>query len=213
VYALTADADYTRHIDHWDGASFSRTDAPNLPYQAVFAVAPDDIWAYAWESDPGKDGGYEGWLLHSDGRGWQIVEHGDNGYDGLWAAAPDDVWLVGPGLRHFDGATWTQEPFPLDGYNCSLAGRAHDDVWLTCAVGGSAHFDGTRWTPVAPPWTGARDGWVAGNGAYWIAGPGGGIQRWDGASWWTNDSGVGLDGAAHWWLTAVSAWARDDVWV
>ena len=111
-----------------------------------------------------------------------------------------DVWVAPQqrrSLRHFDGATWTEVPSPLDDITDLLA-LAPDDVWATGADG-VMHFDGKRFTRVlgAPigikviDATGPHEIWLAGNrGVYRSRAPTASppVRRWPRAA-------LGADGA------------------
>ena len=135
-------------IHHWDGQSWTHipAQAPDGCFwhslDAVFALAPDDVWVGGEKFD----GGYAGLALHWDGATW--TEHPiPIGVTDFHAFAGDDVYAVGGGVAHWDGHSWTVvETFPtvfgaalfgVDAYGpCGLwAGgrRLTDDGMLTFA--------------------------------------------------------------------------------
>jgi len=50
-------------------------------------------------------------------------------------------------LLHFDGATWTSSPIPIDGTIKGLAAPARDDIYVI-SDRAAVHFDGTQWSPL-----------------------------------------------------------------
>lgn len=111
----------------WDGTAW--TVAVQLTGEHPYALAGTDdahVWmttdktlrawnGVAWEVAPGWAGEQPGTRLH--------------------AVAADDVWVAGRGrIDHFDGKTWTREPFAPAGVTGFAATRQH--VWLATGAHG-----------------------------------------------------------------------------
>ena len=155
-------------IEHWDGASWTRTPIPDLPGGTVLAsvsgVAPDDVWAVG-TMDPEYP-----LTMHWDGSSWAVVGNplGSTFADlrGVHALGTDDVWAVGalgqngydsPLAMHWDGSAWHVSPLPstIAAALESVSGLSSNDVW---AVGLAdtqlvLHWDGFSWHPVDTPWS------------------------------------------------------------
>jgi hypothetical protein len=71
--------------------------------------------------------------------------------------ASDDVWAVGPsGVRHFDGATWSDVPFPETGPTQfhkpgSVVALSKDEVLVTTRMGDVYRYDGTTFAKEERP--------------------------------------------------------------
>lgn len=78
------------------------------------------------------------------------------GLAAVYATGPNHVWAIGTdGVLRFDGAGWSLAPLPANFQDfTAMAGSGPSNVWALGAAGGSTllvHWDGTSWTPVAPP--------------------------------------------------------------
>jgi hypothetical protein len=172
-------------LEHWNGSRWRAVRSPSPgtalnELRAVDVVAADDVWAAGVWSDRGR---YlrHGLVLHWNGSAWRQVPipfiNGDVHLDGISAAGSDDAWAVGEVC-----------PGP-----CS--GLAHSS-----AV--TMHWDGTRFTRVAPARVGAdRSGldgilslsadeaWaVGGRAANRVAPTHPLAERWDGSKWRLEDT-------------------------
>jgi hypothetical protein len=133
--------------------------------QAIFVVAPNDIWAAG-----------DAALCHWDGQAWTLVpspqprpEYQEIAYPllGLSGTGPNDIWAVGARIvhngqfpdwstliEHWDGSAWTAHYLPGD-FLSDVVALAPDDVWAVGAAGALPlilHYDGTGWSMVpAPP--------------------------------------------------------------
>ncbi len=168
-------------ILHWDGARWSRIDAPynvrsdlssrlnQIGYlTAVSGASPGDVWAV----------GYPGLLIeHWDSKRWSIARSadidavGDSGaLTGVTVLAPDDVWAVGgssqpsdpgPVALHWDGTSWRKvamAPHDDEEGVLSVAAAGPDDIWASGAAGQlrmhapiAEHWDGQYWIKVPLP--------------------------------------------------------------
>jgi hypothetical protein len=127
---------------------------------------------------------------------------GPTGVDAIWGSSSQDVYAAGPGLQHWDGATWS--PVTLPSTPASVAGASWGSIWgsgpndvlaVAKAYSGDVgtpvlYWDGVTWSlisidPKALPsligvWgTGPNDEYVFGGAVE--ASPV--IYRWDGSRW------------------------------
>lgn len=196
-----------------------------LPYpqgrdlHAVWAAAPDDIWAV----------GAEGTVLRGDGDGWRgeplpgtlpagaalLAVHG---------SGPDDVWLVGEAgiVLHHDGSGFHVHDVSalVDGSAGAGTGTlygvyaaAPDAVFAVGHTGVSAvivRYDGTEWS--LSPLDDATDRvlravWGFGSDDVWAVGDAGLVRHLTAVSWEAVHSPVTED------LTALHGLSADDLWV
>lgn len=199
-------------VMHYDGAEWSeqlRGDgSDNL--MAVWASGPTEAWA----------GGAA--LYHNGGNGWSPAPSFDFGpfqyVMGMWGSGPNDVWAVGSLLlAHFDGNSWTLDPWSdwRDELGNALSlddiwGTAPNDVW---AVGNRIlHFDGAAWVDASPAEPGSwRAVWASGPNDVWVAGWNT-LLHFDGVSWQPMRQEV-FDPDNTTLLEAVWGSGPDDVWV
>jgi hypothetical protein len=132
----------------------------------------------------------------------------------LWVFAPDDVWVGGSRVLHFDGATWTEAPPPVEGPIVRFWGLGPDDLWAVVDGARSAviHWDGASWT-VRHELTAAgarmQTVWGSSSSDVWAAGGYSGANlmlHWDGATWTEHELGERRP--------PIDVWgsAPDDVW-
>ena len=83
-------------ILHWDGASWSTSSANGGALLAIFAAAPDDVWAVGidWGGGPTFMGA--GYATHWDGTQWwdSDVPNTQSLWT-VWASGSGDVWMGG----------------------------------------------------------------------------------------------------------------------
>jgi hypothetical protein len=149
---------------------------------AVFALAPDDVWA----------GGFAT-LMHWDGRDWHItypVSMVESPFSVrlIWASDADHVWaVVDNRLLRWNGDVWVESglnPRNVGAYRGTVWGTGPDDVW-TVSEWEVHHWDGSVWQEVTPA------SWHYGGAALWGTAPNDvtvvdGAQthfRWNGSSW------------------------------
>jgi hypothetical protein len=164
-------------------------------------------------------------------------------YNNLYGAAAtgaSDVWAVGsdyvrkgtnypiiyPTIEHYDGSAWSlvtsAEPTQV-GSLLGVAAVTPSNVWAvgsgrnSAGVSGSMiqHWDGTSWTEVSSPVTGATLTSVTATSAtdVWAVGytaSAGVAMHYDGTSWTT--STLPAPSGGTWQLSSVSADAAGDVW-
>jgi hypothetical protein len=214
-------------IERWNGNAWAvhpspntSADQSNILYDVSCATA-SDCWIVGYCLG---DTAWQTLTLHWDGAAWAIVASpsvagGNNFLTDVACVTASDCWAVGfydtgvyqTLVLHWDGAAWAIVASPntdlasenrLSGVNCVSA----SDCW---AVGFhkiegflqqtlTEHWDGSAWSIVASPNTGApQNNWFEdvacasasecwAVGAYSPAALGTGqplIQRWDGAAW------------------------------
>ncbi|APR80349.1 Tryptophan synthase alpha chain [Minicystis rosea] len=164
-----------RWLEHWDGTSWARVDAPIMSNEAITGL---------WLSESGP------WIVTSNGRvlhrvgaswtasmpfpGWSL--------EGLTGTSDTDLWvrhLGGPPI-HFDGTSWEVVNSGLSSPQYVWP-AAPGDVWQFAPS--PYHFNGNSWTAVPWPSGGAvvdvhgnspTDVWAV--TAY-------DVMHWDGAAW------------------------------
>ncbi|MEU8134724.1 hypothetical protein [Streptodolium elevatio] len=189
-------------VTHWDGRTWTTAALPPpaalgwTGFDAVKAVAPDDVWVAGHASD-----GQAPPLAHFNGTAWKYVAlpfEGNSfwaGVTALLSRGPGDVWALGfmqdaengeeSALAwHFDGRSWTRAPVPA-GVRITDATLTRTGLAaLTMSRDGYAvhRFDGGHWRRLDLPDSGTElqqpgaIGYangrltVAANG--WVEGPG-----------------------------------------
>lgn len=215
----TPDADTTDHMNYElspgvclpSGWCWENPLPQGRDLQAVWALAPEDVWTVT------RDGTF----LHYDGVKWSLVPSGTDRYlSALWGRAANDVWAVGPGslVLHWDGTKWSQIPTDIGADLSAIWGLGADDVWIAGA-NKTAHWDGAHFStiPIGVPGThnitglwgsSSRDVWATTGGAAWISRL---IWHWDGARWkrWSDEDHCGDPCAAQ--LSAIWGTAANDI--
>ena len=156
---------------HSAGGAFSNTKVAlkghgYSVFNAVAAVAPNDVWAAGyWNTDSGYTGSGLPLFEHWNGSSWQVVPSPQVGGGQIWglaAVASNDVWAVGELntnntlVEHWNGSAWKRVRAPYGdslGWLFSVSARSANDVW---AAGGAyhgeeletlvLHWDGSSWT-------------------------------------------------------------------
>jgi hypothetical protein len=136
----------TGHLDHWDGASWTRT-----AYRFALKGYPGTLTAVGqqlWRADPGVVGGHARRLVirRWTGSGWQEVSSPhpripDRSVPQISASGRNNVWVNLSGrspehsvrLLHWDGKTWTTLIWPWQ-LGSLAAGRVaavgHSSAWF-----------------------------------------------------------------------------------
>jgi hypothetical protein len=178
----------------------------------ILALSASDIWAVGGAA-PIFEAGIQPYYLHWDGEAWSIVPSPPvpaySWVEDVSAVSPTDIWAVGAQraqdapahetlIEHWDGNEWTVVPSPnvpegdwtlLE----DVAAVSSNDVWAVgrwitlspTIVSHSAilHWDGSAWSIVAHPGTGALWGVVSiSSDDVWAGGEGGKLH-WDGEEW------------------------------
>lgn len=164
---------------HWDGSTWQAvpTDpaAENATFDAVRALAPNDVWAVGFEGGPS---GITSLAEHWDGTRWTKVptpQIGANnnlllGLDGtsgsdVWAVGEYDASQLGPLVMHWDGSNWTIAVTSLPGVTnarlTAVTAASTGDVWAVGSrmipksngiisqgsdLGLITHYDGSGWS-------------------------------------------------------------------
>jgi hypothetical protein len=148
-----------------------------------------------------------------DGRAWAPLgaDRADRAAAATWTTGDKDVWVVGNGIEHWDGTTWTQQvPGGAGAASTftSISGSFPTDIW---AVGpaGVQRYDGKSWSPVAvPASSGALTAvWVSSLENAWVVGAGGTVLESAGTAFIVLPAGPKAD------LTSVTGTSITDVWV
>jgi hypothetical protein len=209
--------------------------APAVLY-AASALGPSNAWAVG-----SLGGGTETLIQRWNGSSWSVVPSPSPGDENLLtsvsAASATDAWAAGmsatpltivhedePLLLHWDGRSWTEDPF-IDGALplVSVKALASDDVWVGGELLFLGHFDGASWAAVPHPdleegaihaidASGPNDVWFVGvKEAEGGAGEFALVQRWDGARISVVESPpVNLGEASALW--GVEVISPTDVW-
>jgi hypothetical protein len=148
--------------------------------------------------------------------GWQMVKSpgGDAAFAGVTAASSSDFWAVGvtiqadssgrPLIQHQFGQQWKVVDVPalhISGRFAAVAAHGSKDIWAVGVKGAprgtplTAHFDGTKWKPVAtPPLLGSgavlngvsvlgpKNAWAVGTRTV-SAGISTLVEHWNGTKW------------------------------
>jgi hypothetical protein len=134
-------------------------------FNAVAAVAPNDVWAAGyWNTNPGYTGSGLPLFEHWDGAAWHVVPSPNVGGGQIWglaAVASNDVWAVGELttertlVEHWNGSSWSRVQAPYGnslGWLFAVSARSANDVWAAgAAYHGEEldtlvlHWDGSSW--------------------------------------------------------------------
>lgn len=187
-------------IRHWDGTNWSTASGPP-PSGAIEALldmkafTPNDAWAVGtYVINAAIHGGI---MVHWDGTEWTYMSGPSDNLLSLDGMSSSDFWVAGSPrepttknyLHHWDGRGWTRYRAPKPGnvyaVFSGLATVSQNDAWVvghTYSIYTTerhviiGHWDGTRWSPIAPPTLGnipaslwrvaavnAEDVWAVGN--------------------------------------------------
>ncbi|MEU4426448.1 hypothetical protein AB0F81_37980 [Actinoplanes sp. NPDC024001] len=208
--AVTGRTAGTPLILRWDGAAWTKSPLPALPWNGVLhsvaAASRLDAWAV------GEDTTGRSRLLRWNGRQWREAPVPGSATVALRtvAAGPlGSAWLVGydgdrPVVLRWDGSVWRPVPPPMETGRLAGVRVTWRGVWVTGQDRGSgqdlglvARRTATGWATVttAAPVSVINDVLVAGTGDLWAAGaadirgPGGlsltqpWIGHWNGTAW------------------------------
>jgi hypothetical protein len=225
---------------------FASVTAPSPgPSDILYGTAasrPNDVWAAGLQSTAS---GPRNLILHNGGTGWSQVASPDRSSSGdqltaVSASGPSDAWAVGwydpgnssvpfaPQTLHWDGSTWTAEPFPAlpaevdTDVHPAIVDISPTDAWLVGAyltagndVSVVAHWNGSAWSLVSHPAAAITLSGVAASGPsdVWAVGVGAGpsfptvIEHYNGSKWATSATlpGVRLGSVAT--VSHTQAWA------
>ncbi|HEY7429607.1 MAG TPA: hypothetical protein VH641_02620 [Streptosporangiaceae bacterium] len=193
-------------ILHWNGTRWSV--AKHVPgggrFSGVTAVSSKDVWVFG---GPGETSGLGTW--HFNGHTWTNVTGNADGLEVASALSASNIWGIGssiaPGnlIMHFTHSWQRVTASALSNllFRDILAESAKN-VWVTATAFGNSlaprlvHFNGTRWTRVAPPpWAVDPNAIVSdGRGGLWISAEGS-----NGHGWILHRSATG-----HWQRSALA---------
>jgi hypothetical protein len=189
-------------LGKYDGAGWNPPAADDV--HAVFAVAPNDVWALL---DAGR-------AEHWDGAAWtsSVIDPAGGALAGLWGASSIDLWAVGAGgaAWRFDGHAWTKWPTNTAASLVAVHGAASSAVFAAGADGTFARWDGHAWTATKTAATKLDDVWAAGPTDIWLVGAQGNSDfavRGDG----TTFTPVGQSGFGEY--KSVTGTSSNDVWI
>lgn len=193
---------------HFDGRRWTQVATPLGDVLGIWAAAEDDVWLVG-DAPQGSVG-----IAHWDGSSVTLAKaDGCCGIEDVWGSAANDVYAVSVnGIRHWDGAIWSELPQddPAEPSGAVVAGASASDVWIA----GSHTWRGTgsSWSQV-----GALDSlytWglaAIAPGDLWVGSSSRGfweIDRLDGDDW-TPSFGRELGAEPR----SLAAGGPDDVWV
>ena len=192
-------------VQHWDGTKWATvvSGSMNREYKSLWASGPNDLWIATSNG-----------LLRWNGASMADVTpfpQATNGMYSVWGLGPNDVWANrgggGPGIFHWDGATWMDYsafgpvPPPSDAPSVTGAGlfqpgpvwgASSDDLWMAGIIV-------YPYFPIGPDsYSSAID----------IVG----YAHWDGVSWTVTGPTTLADarpGAAY----SISGSSPTDIWV
>jgi hypothetical protein len=172
--SLSPTAAAAPYMAHWNGATWTKVDAPAPGnYQnsanAVAGTSPADVWAVGSWRDSGKGQVYHPLMLHWNGTAWSQVAIPDpvggvgGMLSGVTAISPTDAWAVGlkdyktPVSFHWNGTTWSEVPIPplggtTNNFTYSVSGSATGGVYAVGYTSASANNPEVlieRWTGTA----------------------------------------------------------------
>jgi hypothetical protein len=161
----------TMVVRHWDGTAWRTLAVPkefvdspaDQGAQAIVATSASDAWVFAGRGASSVEYTH---ALHWTGSGWAAPVRLNAGIEAAVAPSATDVWAFGSGNTlaegnygaHFDGRTWTQQPFPLEGTAASAL--SPNDIWVGGSLPGGCgcdsplgieHWDGHTWRDTPLP--------------------------------------------------------------
>jgi len=186
-------SDTTEVMVHWDGHDWSapQPPPPTREYRAVWAAAPDDVWAVGYQATAFADVPRHGLIMRHDGERWRELDAaGSERLLAVWGASARDVWLAGDkgALLHFDGQAVRAVDAGVRVTLRGLAGARADDVWAVGDGGTTLHYDGRSWRSVASGTTLRLNAVCSVAGQVWVVGEGSALLRWDGHAWQASQS-------------------------
>jgi hypothetical protein len=199
---------------HYDGAQWSEIPGPTTPtpgvglhIQALWGLAPDDLWATS---------GPKIYRYHGAATGWVELVHGipnPPDFNAIWVSAEDD-YVVGGGdvnseVVRVKGTTLTRA-FTY-GPASAIWGAGDDDIWTVSEQGGFWHWDGTKWSNVSPTGTGGtrpRGVWGFSANDVWAVGSEQTLRHWDGTTWTATTTSESW--GAVWGASTHDVWSTGD---
>jgi hypothetical protein len=183
---------YEPLAEHWDGASWTIIDTPDLPSDTVLSDVADASASEAWAVGTTNLGNHptKTLILHWDGTAWEARSspspskdpfYGENPLYGVAALPSGEAWAVGYRftnggyqalILHWNGSVWDVADVPKIAYRklTSVVALGPNDVWavgydFTLSDGyqpAALHWDGRRWRSVPPVQVGTGSGFLNG---------------------------------------------------
>ncbi len=186
----------------WNVVTDEKGNAPKF----MFAMTP-----YVFDAAGNVLAGFDGGVAKFDGRNWTIYNESPTGNAYSLAIAPNgDLWYGSDYamiFRMHDGV-WTQ--FKMDevfNWVQSIAVTSDGTVWAGLTGADCYRFDGASWSKRGPQ--GGHSMIVDRDGVLWAA-VNGGIARFDGTAWVTNQP---ADPPENMWIQSLAAGWDDAIWV
>ena len=168
----------TKTLMHFDGKSWRSEDPSSVT-----------VWRGLWANGDrvlavGNNNGSQA-IAERKGSKWTIAEHNELGeLRAIWGSSPDDIWVVGSGIGHFDGTSWSKIDLPFTVNLNAVWGSSPKDVWAVGAEGQILRYTSGRWLAYAasPTKTLLRGIWGSGPNDVWAVGYDV-VLHFDGQSW------------------------------
>ncbi|MBW2733496.1 MAG: hypothetical protein JRH20_14005 [Deltaproteobacteria bacterium] len=195
-------------------AEFAPPSSKPETLNAIWGASTGDVWSVGGFNNLSSPPA----ALRYDDVTWEYEDVGERGYwQDIWGTNADNVWMVGaPGVRRFDGQSWSSETWPLSLNQIGqtpqgIWGSSSTDIWAHSSDR-IAHRDNTGWSEWtyidAPTGFVLNDIWGSADDDVWLVGKrsGGFVLHFDGALW----SQVTIPYSKE--LSAVGGNGRSDVW-
>ncbi len=137
----------------------------HIVLHSIAMVSATEGWAVGNSVlPPGADGITSGFILHYTGGKWSVYGQRGSELSRVVISSASDGWIIGSGIYHYQGATWSQvnDPAFAPIIPQTILAPSATNVWLVGAgpaLPGSTgfdgdaseiilHYDGHRWTQV-----------------------------------------------------------------
>ena len=186
---------------HYDGASWKTVTTADTKARiyGIYIAAPDRV---VLAGDPT--------VQFWDGARYTVALTPVAGARTVWGSGPSDIWVGIYGTcatYHFNGASWTQYPFPGCGAIWGIHGTSSSDVYFVGdGTGMPRHWDGSKFTSIAIGATGIPLAVYATPTRVFFTTDGGEVITGLGTSW----SKVASIGDS---MSSILGWSADKVWV
>ncbi len=191
-------------FSHWNGASWVSEMLPSYNYfQDMWGTAADDIYAV------GQSGSTNlATVWHYNGTSWSDVTPPgltNSVFYSVWGTASNNVYVVGDGMtiRRWNGTAWgtmSTTGLPASETLRAIRGRSGADIFVA-TYDKVYHYGGSSWTDINIGSLGIypyiHDLWVGATKLF-VAGDGGTVVTYDGASWNNENGGP--------WRTLQDVW-------
>ena len=151
-------------ILHYDGTAWSAmASGTTQQLAAVWGTSRADVYA----------AGYNGTFLHYDGNAWSAMPGAQTWWypQGIWGTSSSNVYVVGGGIYHWNGSTWTDLGVSIPNTMYAVRGTSPSDVTAVGYGGGFVRYNGSTWTSGSSGTLPTMYGlWSAGDGDLFAAG-------------------------------------------